>query len=57
MEQHLWWQDRCWRGIESQAAAGDPAMRHLRDTGAAAAVRADHTWVTTHRATLEAALT
>jgi Phosphotransferase enzyme family len=52
----LWWQDRCWRGIEARAAAGVPAMRHLRDTGAPAAVRADHAWVTAHRATLEAAL-
>jgi hypothetical protein len=52
----LWWQDRCWRGIDSGAAAGDPAMRRLHTRGAATAVRADHTWVTTHRAQLEAAL-
>jgi aminoglycoside phosphotransferase (APT) family kinase protein len=52
----LWWQDRCWRGIDSGAAAGDPAMRRLHIRGAATAVRADHTWVTTHRAQLEAAL-
>jgi hypothetical protein len=52
----LWWQDRCWRGIESGAAAGDPAMRRLRARGAATAVRADHTWVSTHRRELEAVL-
>jgi Phosphotransferase enzyme family len=52
----LWWQDRCWRGIEAGAAAGDPAMRRLRDHGGAAAVRADHAWVTARRARLEAAL-
>jgi hypothetical protein len=52
----LWWQDRCWRGIEAEAAAGHPAMRRLRDHGAATAVRADHAWVTTHRPHLERAL-
>jgi hypothetical protein len=52
----LWWQDRCWRGIESGAAAGDPAMHRLRAQGAATAVRADYAWVTTYRAQLEAAL-
>jgi hypothetical protein len=52
----LWWQDRCGRGIEAGAAAGDPAMRRLRDQGAAKAVRADHAWVSAHRAQLEAAV-
>jgi hypothetical protein len=55
VETILWWQDRCWRGIES-GAAGDPAMLALRDRGAAAAVRAAHNWVTTRRAELEAAV-
>jgi hypothetical protein len=49
----LWWQDRCRRGIEEQAAAGDPAMARLRDLGAPAAVRAVHAWTTAHRPTLE----
>jgi Phosphotransferase enzyme family len=53
----LWWQDRCWRGIEARAAAGDPAMRRLRDRGAAAAVRAASAWVAAHRDRLEAAIT
>jgi hypothetical protein len=52
----LWWQDRCWRGIEARAAAGDPAMRRLRDSGAAAGVRAAHAWVDAHRDLLEAAV-
>ena len=56
VETLLWWQDRCWRGIESEAAAGDPAMRRLRDRGAAADVRTAHAWVATHRPQLEAAL-
>jgi hypothetical protein len=31
----VWLQERCWRGIEARAAAGDPAMTRLRDGGAA----------------------
>jgi hypothetical protein len=56
VETILWWQDRCRRGIESGAAAGDPAMTRLRAHGAAADVRAAHAWVATHRAELEAAV-
>jgi Phosphotransferase enzyme family len=52
----LWWQDRCWRGIEAEAAAGDPAKIRLRDGGVVDAVRADHDWTATHRLTLERAL-
>jgi hypothetical protein len=52
----LWWQDRCWRGIEAKAAAGDPAMTRLRDSGAAASVRDAYEWVTRHRAELAAFL-
>ena len=51
-----WWQDRCWRGIEAGAAAGDPAMAGLRDRGAADSVRAAADWVKRHRAGLDAAL-
>ena len=51
-----WWQDRCWRGIEAGAAAGDPAMAGLRDRGAADSVRAAADWVERHRARLDAAL-
>ena len=48
----LWWQDRCWRGIEAKAADGDPAMSRLRDSGAARSVRDAYEWVTSHRAEL-----
>jgi hypothetical protein len=56
VETILWWQDRCWRGIEAQAEAGDAAMIRLRDSGAAADVRAQHDWVARHRRGLEHAL-
>lgn len=52
----LWWQDRCWRGIEAAAAAGDPAGIRLLDSGAARAVRAAHQWTADHAATLRRAL-
>ncbi len=52
----LWWQDRCWRGIQAQAAAGDPAMIRLRDSGAVDSVRDAARWVTENRSELEAAL-
>jgi len=56
LEAILWWQDRCWRGIEAKAAAGDPAMARLRHRGAARAVRSAFNWVTSHRARLAAGL-
>ncbi len=49
----LWWQDRCWRGIESGADAGDVAMARLRDAGAVRHVRAAYQWVSDHRSALE----
>ncbi|MFF3172535.1 phosphotransferase [Streptomyces sp. NPDC057900] len=52
----LWWQDRCRRGIEAQADAGDAAMIRLRDTGAVRHVQAAFQWVSDHRGTLERAL-
>jgi hypothetical protein len=56
LEAILWWQDRCWRGIEAKAADGDPAMTRLRDRGAARAVRGAFNWVSSHRAELAASL-
>jgi hypothetical protein len=56
LEAILWWQDRCWRGIEAKAASGDPAMVRLRDSGAARSVREAREWVTSHRAELAAYL-
>lgn len=52
----LWWQDRCWRGIQAGAAAGDPAMTRLHDSGATQEVRQQHGWVARHRTELQAAL-
>ena len=52
LETILWWQDRCWRGIEAQAAAGDPAMTRLRDSGVPQSVREAFDWVSGHRAAL-----
>ncbi|MFJ9620025.1 phosphotransferase [Streptomyces noursei] len=45
----LWWQDRCWRGIEAAATRGEPAMVRLRDEGVTEAVRAAYHWVSAHR--------
>ncbi|MPY64594.1 phosphotransferase [Streptomyces spongiae] len=49
----LWWQDRCWRGIKTQADAGDVAMIRLRDAGAVRQVQTAYQWVSDHRAALE----
>ncbi|MFC4113060.1 phosphotransferase [Nonomuraea zeae] len=52
----LWWQDRCRRGIEAEAAAGAPHAVRLRAAGVVEQVRAAHDWVAAHRADLERAL-
>jgi hypothetical protein len=52
----LWWQDRCARGIDDAAAAGDAARARLRDAGVPAAIRAASAWVHEHRAELSARL-
>jgi hypothetical protein len=52
----LWWQDRCWRGIEAGAATGDAAMSRLLAAGAPEAVRRERAWVAMNRAALAAAL-
>ena len=51
----LWWQDRCWRGIQADIDAGAESVRRLRDAGAVEAVRADYEWTVRHRAVLEPA--
>jgi phosphotransferase family enzyme len=53
IETIVWWQDRCWRGIDAAADRGDPAMSRLRDLGAVAEVRAAHDWTAQHRGVLE----
>lgn len=50
----MWWQDRCWRGIQAGAAAGRPAMIRLRDDGTVREVQAAFRWVAEHRSELEA---
>ncbi|MEU7187599.1 phosphotransferase [Streptomyces sp. NPDC045369] len=52
----LWWQDRCRRGIEAAARAGDPPMVRLRDAGAVTEVRDAFAWVGAHRDLLARAL-
>jgi hypothetical protein len=52
----LWWQDRCWRGIAAKAAADEPAMIRLRDSGAVDSVRDTARWVAENRADLAAQL-
>ncbi|HZC26256.1 MAG TPA: phosphotransferase [Actinopolymorphaceae bacterium] len=56
VETILWWQDRCWRGIEAGADAGEEAMVRLRAAGAVQAVKAAYAWVEEHRGALSAAL-
>jgi hypothetical protein len=52
----LWWQERCWRGIEAGAAEGDPAMSRLQASGVVREVRNAYDWVGEHRDSLAAAL-
>jgi len=52
----LWWQDRCWRGIEAGADAGVPAMARLRELGAVDGVRAAYRWTADHHEPLRRAL-
>jgi hypothetical protein len=52
----LWWQDRCWRGIQAQIDERNPAVRRLVEADAVGAVRADFEWTLHHRPALDAAL-
>lgn len=52
----LWWHDRCWRGIDSKAGAGEEAMIRLRERGAVTDVRASYDWVEEHRRVFEEAM-
>ncbi|MFD4561111.1 phosphotransferase [Streptomyces sp. NPDC058469] len=45
----LWWQDRCWRGIESGAERGERGMAGLRASGVVDEIRDAHDWVAAHR--------
>ena len=48
----MWWQDRCWRGIQAGAEAGEEAMVRLRGDGGVREVRAAFGWVAAHRSEL-----
>jgi aminoglycoside phosphotransferase len=52
----LWWQERCWRGIEAGAEVGEPAMVALRNAGVVTGVRSAEEWTREHQSTLAAAL-
>ncbi|WP_345565186.1 phosphotransferase [Streptomyces plumbiresistens] len=52
----LWWQDRCWRGIDAAADRCEPAMVALREAGAVEEVRGAWEWVAGHRRELGALL-
>jgi aminoglycoside phosphotransferase (APT) family kinase protein len=56
VETILWWQDRCWRGIDAGAQAGDAAMVGLRAAGAVKSVRAAYDWVLEHQGEIQAGL-
>lgn len=56
VETILWWQDRCWRGIDAGAQAGHAAMAGLRASGAVRSVRAAYDWLLAHQAEIEATL-
>lgn len=56
IETVLWWQDRCWRGIESAAALGEPAMIRLAKSGVPEQIRSAYVRVRAHREELERAL-
>jgi aminoglycoside phosphotransferase (APT) family kinase protein len=52
----LWWQDRCWRGIEAEASAGVEAAARLRALGHVEAIRDQYTWTAEQRPVLDEAL-
>jgi hypothetical protein len=47
----MWWHDRCWRGIEVVADAGEVAMILLRDPGTVDVVGVAHDRHLAHLAT------
>lgn len=49
----LWWQDRCWRGIEADTG---PAGDRLRAAGVVEEVRAAYDWTAKHQTRLSAYL-
>jgi hypothetical protein len=56
IETILWWQDRCWRGIEAEAAEGDQAKAALVESGVVRAIQEAYAWVAEHQPELEKGL-
>jgi phosphotransferase family enzyme len=56
IETILWWQERCWRGIDAKADAGEAPMIRLREQGAVLAIQADRDWTAAHGAVLRRAM-
>lgn len=56
IETVLWWQERCWRGIEAGALAGEPHALRLRAAGVIAEVHGAWRWVADHRERLQAGI-
>jgi Phosphotransferase enzyme family len=52
----LWWQDRCWRGIEAGVVSGDAAMARLVAASVPEVVRLERAWVAANRDVLAATL-
>jgi hypothetical protein len=52
----LWLQERCWHRIETDADAGDPAARRLRDLGIPREARNDNRWTAANQEILRQAL-
>ena len=53
VETVLWWQDRCWRGIEAEASAGVEAAVRLRGSGVVQAIQDQYRWTGEQRRFLE----
>jgi hypothetical protein len=49
----LWWQDRCWRGIEAEASAGVGSAVRLRDRGVVQEIQDQYRWTGEQRRFLE----
>nr|WP_203927983.1 phosphotransferase [Virgisporangium ochraceum] len=49
----LWWQDRCWRGIEAEASAGVAHAVRLRALGVVREIQDQYRWTAGNRSLLE----
>ncbi len=53
----VWWQDRCWRGIEAGAGQGFPPMARLMRDGISDGIRLAEDWTRAHAAELAPPMT